>query len=102
MAILPDGLLDDVRNYLDVTWRNADEDSKLTGIISRGMKYLDSVAGEELDYEEEDKPRELLFDYCRYTRSNALNEFQLNYLHELTSLQIQKEVARYIDETSDL
>jgi tRNA G37 N-methylase TrmD len=99
---LPDGLLDAVRNYLDITWADNAGDAKLTGIIERGIKYLNSVAGEELDYAEEDKPRELLFDYCRYVRSNALHEFQVNYLPELLSLQNQKEVERYRAENSDL
>ena len=99
---LPDGLLDAVRNYLDITWTDAEGDIKLTGIIARGMKYLDAAAGEELDYSAEDKPRELLMDYCRYVRSNALHEFQVNYLPELLTLQIQREVADYIDENSEL
>ncbi len=99
---LPDGLLKAVRNYLDITWEDYAGDVKLAGIIERGMKYLNNVAGGELDYSAEDKPRELLMDYCRYVRSNALNEFQTNYLHELLSLQNQKEVARYIAENSDL
>ena len=95
---LPDGLLDAVRNYLDVTWTDDAGDEKLSGIIARGMKYLNSVAGAELDYTVEDKPRELLMDYCRYVRSNALDEFQTNYLPELLTLQIQKEVADYAQE----
>ena len=95
---LPDGLLDAVRNYLDVTWTDDAGDEKLSGIIARGMKYLNSVAGAELDYTVEDKPRELLMDYCRYVRSSALDEFQTNYLPELLTLQIQKEVADYAQE----
>ncbi len=93
--MLPEGLLEDVKNYLDITWKDCAGDEKLSGIISRGMKYINSVAGAELDYMEEDKPRELLFDYCRYTRSNALDEFQLNYQHELLALQIEYEVKAY-------
>lgn len=95
MADLPNGLLESVRNYLDITWIDADVDKKLTGIIARGIKYLDKVAGTELDYSIEDKPKELLLDYCRYVRSNALSEFQNNYLHELLTLQIKQEVATY-------
>lgn len=94
--MLPNGLLDAVRNYLDITWTDADGDLKLIGIISRGIKYINSVAGTELDYTIEDKPRELLFDYCRYVRSNALDEFQTNYLPELLSLQIRQEVRDYV------
>ncbi|MDY0235066.1 MAG: hypothetical protein RBR71_03520 [Gudongella sp.] len=92
---LTEGLLADVKNYLDITWTDTDTDSKLTGIITRGIKYIDRIAGVEQDYTEEDKPRELLLDYCRYVRSNALDQFKINYLHEILSLQMDKEVEQY-------
>lgn len=100
--MLPEGLLEDVKNYLDITWVDYAGDDKLSGIIARGMKYIDNVAGAAMDYTVEDKPRELLFDYCRYVRSNALNEFQTNYLHELLSLQIRQEVADFEKENPDI
>ena len=93
--MIPAGLLEAVRNYLDFTWVDVAGDTKLTGIIERGMKYIDSLSGAAMDYSIEDKPRELLLDYCRYARSNALSEFQTNYLHELLSLQISQEVKAY-------
>lgn len=92
---LIDELLADVKIYLDISWDDEKTEKKLKGIIQRGMKYLNSVAGGELNYSEEDKPKELLLDYCRYVRSNALEEFQKNYLHELLSLQMDEEVKRY-------
>lgn len=95
---LPVGLLEAVKNYLDITWEDPAGDVKLAGIIARGIQYLNTVAGAELDYAVEDKPRELLFDYCRYVRSNALEDFQINYLHELLSLQIQQEVKAYAEQ----
>lgn len=94
-------LLSEVKNYLDITWDDNQTDQKLNGIIERGKKYLNKVAGKELDFEEEDKPKELLFDYCRYVRSNALEMFQQNYLHELLSLQIESEVEAYEAENPD-
>lgn len=97
---LPEGLLDAVKNNLDITWTDDAGDAKLTGIITRGMKYLNTAAGRTLDYTAEDKPRELLMEYCRYVRSNALDEFQTNYLHELLTLQIQAEVGTYDPEAS--
>ena len=102
MSALPEGLLTAVRNYLDITWEDPAGDEKLSGILARGIKYINSVAGAELDYTVEDKPRELLFDYCRYVRSNALDEFAINYQHELLSLQIQQEVKDYVAENSDV
>ena len=94
-------LLDEVKNYLDITWNDPQTDLKLQSIIARGKKYLNKTAGKELDFEVEDKPKELLFDYCRYVRSNALEMFQQNYLHELLSLQIESEVDAYEAENPD-
>ena len=99
---LPAGLLEAVKNYLYITWEDHAGDEKISGILDRGIKYINSVAGAELDYIVEDKPRELLFDYCRYVRSNALDEFQNNYLPELLSLQISQEVKGYVAENSDV
>lgn len=98
---IPEGLLKDVKIYLDITWDDNHTEDKLRGIIQRGMKYIDRVAGGEQDYSIEDKPKELLLDYCRYVRSNALEEFQNNYLSELLTLQISREVERYETENLD-
>lgn len=95
MVLIPESLLEDVRNYLDITWADDAGDRKLFGIISRGVNYLNFVGGQEFDYTAEGKPRELLMDYARYARSNALDEFQANYMHELLSLQIMKAVGRF-------
>lgn len=95
---MPDGLLEDVKNYLDITWTDDAGDKKLSGIIARGMQYLNNVAGGELDFTIEDQPRALLMDYCRYVRSNALSEFENNYLSELLSLQYQYKVKNYESE----
>lgn len=94
-------LLDEVKNYLDITWTDINTDLKVNGMIDRGKKYINKVAGKELDFDTEDKPKELLFEYCRYVRSNALEMFQQNYLHELLSLQIESEVDAYDTKNSD-
>lgn len=99
---LPDGLLEAVRNYLDITWADPAGDAKLSGIIARGIQYIDRIAGKPMDYTTEDKPREILFDYCRYARSNALEDFWKNYRHELLGLQITQEVAAYEEANPDV
>ena len=65
-----------------------DGDKKLSGILYRGIVYLDRIAGKPLDYMAEGDARGLLFDYVRYVRAGALNEFLVNYLPELQALQI--------------
>lgn len=88
-------LIIDVKNYLDVTWTDIETDKKISGIVSRGIKYIDRVAGSALDYSIEDNPRALLFDYCRYGWSNSLDEFSTNYLPEILALEISESVKAY-------
>lgn len=95
---LPEGLLKDVKNYIDMTWEDPESDQKLSGIIARGMAYINRIAGSEQDFTEETKPRELLFDYVRYVRAGALDEYAKNYLPELLALQIDRKVERYADQ----
>lgn len=97
---LPDGLLEAARNYLDITWEDAAGDEKLSGILARGMRYIDTLAGAAQDYSAEDAPRALLLDYVRYVRADALDEFQVNYLHELLALRIREEIAYFEAEQS--
>lgn len=97
---LPDGLLSSAKNYLDITWEDTATNEKLSGILSRGMAYLDRVVGEELDYSQEGQARALLFDYARYARSNALQDFATDFLAELNGLHIDGEVRRYVAEQS--
>ena len=100
MGSLPDGLLDAVRNYLDITWVDDAGDEKLSGVIARGIAYLDRVAGVQQDYKTETEARGLLFDYCRYARANSLPSFGVDYADELMALHMAGEVAQ--DDTADL
>ncbi len=85
-------LLEEAKNYLDITWDDEQTDLKLTGILRRGMAYLDEKAGAVLDYSEEGQPKALLFDYARYARANALDEFQNNYLSDIVALHLNYRV----------
>lgn len=89
-------LLVDTKNELDITWQDDDTDKKLTGIIKRGVAYIDNIAGAVQDYTIEADARGLLFDYCRYVRAGALSDFMESYLPELLSLQQAEEVKAYV------
>ena len=47
---LPEGLLDDVKNYLNITWSDEATNAKISGLIASGMMYLNSKLGAEADY----------------------------------------------------
>ena len=93
--MLPEGLLEEVRNFLDVTYVDASGDLKLTGIIARGMMYLDLKAGAAMDYSVEDLPKTLLLNYCLYDKSKALDEFETNYLSIIMSMEQREGVKAY-------
>ena len=95
MRDVPDILLADARNYLDITWADADGDVKLLGILARGMGYLDHAAGVELDYGEGTAARALLLDYVRYVRAGALQDFGRDFASELLGLHIAGEVVQF-------
>jgi len=91
---MPEGLLDDIKSYLHITWQDTETDNNLTGIIKRGMARLQDIAGVSLDFSTEDLARTLLFDYCRYSNSHALEMFEKNFLNELLSLRIKGQVLQ--------
>ena len=93
-AAIEAALLSAVKNYIDITWTDAGTDTKVTGIIARGMAYLDHIAGAEQDYTVEGLARALLFDYCRFARENALDEYDEAFIPELIMLRdMQAEAA---------
>jgi hypothetical protein len=95
---LPEGLLEAAKNYLDITYEDPAGDIKLEGILSRGISRIDSIAGAGQDYATEGEARALLFDYARYVRAGALDEFFINYRGELLALQINTIIPEVTEE----
>lgn len=92
-------LLDDVKNYLNITWEDEATDKKISGLISSGRFYLNDKAGAEMDYEKDGYPRILLMEYVRYARDEALDVFEGNYLSMLLSMQHKRRVEDYVEST---
>lgn len=84
-----DLIISDVKRYLDITWEDDNTDKKITGIVNRGIKFLNDKAGDNLDYATEDRPKELLMEYCKYVRNGMLNEFMINYAPFLQDLRVK-------------
>lgn len=77
-------LLNSVKAYLRIDYN--DDDEVLKGFIERGKSYLDSIAGKKLDYTTQGLHVQLLFDYCRYANSHALEVFSQNFQSEIMQL----------------
>jgi hypothetical protein len=79
-----DGLLQDLKGRLRITWNDEDED--LMKLIERGRAYLSRLTGASFDFSLEEWPKEILLERCRYVYNNAADEFEKNYQHELSRL----------------
>lgn len=95
-------LLDEVKNYLDITWETSqEEDEKLSGMIRRGKAALSGKLG-ECDFESDTPEKTLLLIYVMYERTGALDEFWNNYRGEIISLRLRKRVRKCEDEKSSI
>lgn len=87
-------LLNDVKNYLDITWDDSLGDQKIMGMVQRGMAAIKGKIG-ECNFYEETQERALLFDYVMYARAGEIPQFWANYREEILSLQIARKVDAY-------
>ena len=92
---LPQGLLEDVKNYLNITWDDDATDKKVSGLIAAGMVYLNAKYGEDADYTEDGMPRTLLMEYVRYAGDSALDVLENNYQALLLGMQNERLVNAY-------
>lgn len=90
---MPQGLLADVKNYLNITWDDEATDAKASGLIASGMAYLDLKYGAQADYTADGMPRTLLMEYVRYARDSALDVFENNYQAMILGMRNERLVA---------
>ncbi len=84
-----DKLLEDILNELDITFNNEAFNKKIAAIMKRGKDYLNDKFGSEIDYTKDGQAMELLVSYCRYGRSNAIEQFKHDFAPELTALALR-------------
>lgn len=80
-------LLETLRREFAITYEDKDEDARLTAYAQRGKDYIDRYAQAELDYGEGTQARSLLVSYVLYARSQALDEYPVNYRRDLLALR---------------
>lgn len=93
-------LLADVNNYLDNTWQDEARDRKILGFIRSGMVYINGKLGKMADYESDDLPRTLLFEFVRYARDGAMDLFETNYKSMILAMQNKKAVSEYAQQST--
>lgn len=90
-------MLQEVKDYLKITWD--DEDASLSGLIIRTKDNINDLIGVELDYDSNSQAKTLFLNYCRYDYNNALEYFEENFSKEILRLQLKEAVkANAIEE----
>ena len=93
-------MIDELKNYLDVTWTDTATDTKISGILSRAESFINSYAGATIDFETDLSAKQLLFDLCRYIYCNSLEDFKVNFRGDLIALRARyKADAESSDDT---
>ncbi len=73
-----------IKNQLGYEWCDESTSKKIDAIIAQGQAYLkryDPTA----DFENDEFAFLLLFTYCQYSLSNAVDDFGKNYAEEILS-----------------
>lgn len=91
-------LLDELKNYIDITWEDVHTNAKLSGILARAQTKICAYAGSDVEFAPESEERQLLLDMCRYVWNNASEDFETNYLSDLVMLRAKYKTEAMPDE----
>jgi hypothetical protein len=99
--MLNDELLLELKDRLQITWEDEATDRELTRLLVRGQSYFNELCGIKCEFKPESPERELLMERCRYSWNNALDDFEHNFLKELSRLIMMSAVeAEVVDDGS--
>lgn len=81
-------MLNELKNYLNISWQDELIDNKLTQLVNESKAVLNHLMGVDLDYEQDQEAKELLFNRVRYAYNNALDEFEKNFAQVILRKQL--------------
>lgn len=87
-------MLEEVKNYLAITWNDDITNENVQNSINEGIDYLSRIVGSPIDFVTDKTAKALLKDYCRYVRNYSLEYFETNFQKPLIRLQL-----KYADKT---
>lgn len=86
-------LLEDILNDLDITFDDVATKKKIRDYMRQGKARLEELKGGTIDFAKEMTARTLLFSFCRYGRSNAIEQFEHDFSCQLNSFALNAAVA---------
>lgn len=85
--------LEEVKNYLNITYDDEDIDEKLTGIINRADAYIRNVVAAGSEDTLTEIENQLMLDACRYIFNDAFEDFTRNFLTEINGARSLRLIA---------
>jgi hypothetical protein len=88
-------MLDELKNYLNITWDDEKTDEKVSQILDRAKAILKAYAcNVDIDYDipENGVEKQLLFDCCRLIYNSGYEDFGTNFTGELVNLRAKYQV----------
>ena len=86
-------LLEDILNELDITFNDDAAKKKTWEHMQQGKARLEELKGGTIDFAKEQTARTILFSFCRYGRSNAIEQFEHDFSSQLNSFALNAAVA---------
>lgn len=80
-------LLEEVKSYLKITWK--DEDDHISELIIEAKQHLSEKVGAEIDFLKDFSAKRLLKEYCRYVRNYSKEYFEQNFINDIVFLQLK-------------
>lgn len=85
--------LNDVKNYLNITYEDEDIDTKLSGILTRANSHIRKVTAANVNDELETDEEQLILDCCRYIFNDAFEDFDQNFMTTINGCRAARQVA---------
>lgn len=91
-------MLDELKNYLDITWEDDSTNSKINQILDRASNIIKGYAcNQDIDYSVDLFAKQLLFDLCRYIYNDTYEYFGTNFAGELFLIRAKYHVGNLGD-----
>lgn len=84
-----DEFLEEVKNNLNITWKDDETDNKVRGYIKQGVEVLQDDVKTSIDFYYDNIARGLLKTFCRYAWNNSEEYFIENNLHYILKLEVK-------------
>ena len=102
MTIATDDLINQVKNYLTITWEDDETDAKIDVLTNDAIDAMNHKLGsEELDYSQAGAYRRLFLNYCLYAYNGCTEQFDDAYMKELNQCRRRLVIGKLVESNDE-